>query len=289
MADNNYDIFLSPEFVNSSEYYDFISDVPDLGFWQLTVKDAAALVVTDIWFAGGISVELSEDDSYDWRDPKLRQALSKQINDFEKQLTTAIDRGSLKTTKILRNLKEEIDTDKTLVRQYDLTCWLDERGHEGSDAFIDYLDEEMDIYSSVICEIYFLRMTRKLQRLLPKNISQSKIDLVRAGIDELRKTVKELTIDNAELLANKRFLEEKLRGTRENHPIKIERPLSTRSRRTLLTIIAALCNQAGINYKDRGAAKRISELTEEIGAVVTDETIRKIISEIDDAVEFRMK
>ena len=84
-------------------------------------------------------------------------------------------------------------------------------------------------------------------------------------------------------------LEEELRERRENHPEKTERPLSTRSRRTLLTIIAALCNQAGINYKDRGAAKRISELTEEIGAAVSDETIRKIISEIDDAVEFRMK
>ena len=70
---------------------------------------------------------------------------------------------------------------------------------------------------------------------------------------------------------------------------KVNAPFLHRSRRTMLTIIAALCNEAGIDYRDRGAAKRISELTDEIGASVTDDTVRKIISELDEAVESRMK
>jgi len=84
-------------------------------------------------------------------------------------------------------------------------------------------------------------------------------------------------------------LKNKLQEAQKNYPEKAEQKLSTRSRRTLLTIIGALCNKSGIDYQNRGAAKRISEFTEEIGAAVTDDTIRKIINEIDDAIESRLK
>jgi hypothetical protein len=287
VTDNNDNSF--PEIENSFSYYGLIADAPDFGFWQLTVKDAAALVVIDIWFAGEISVEIPEAVSYGWRDPGLRQALSKHFNDFEKRLKAAIDGGSLKTTKIRRNLNEELDTNQTLVDLDDLVCWLTERGHECGDAFEEYLDEEMHLHSSVVSEICTHRMILNNPELPPRSISKAKLDPDNAGIDELRKAVKELTNDKIELFAKKKQLEEMLRETRENHSKKTERPLSTRSRRTLLTIIAAFCNEAKIDYQDRGAAKRISEITEKLGATVTDDTIRKIISEIDDAVETRTK
>ena len=95
MVDNN-DIFSSLEFEDSLSFYGLICDAPDLGFWQLTVKDAAALIATDKWFEGEIVAEVQEADSYDPRDPELRQALSKHISDFEKRLTAAVDGGSIK-------------------------------------------------------------------------------------------------------------------------------------------------------------------------------------------------
>lgn len=63
---------------------------------------------------------------------------------------------------------------------------------------------------------------------------------------------------------------------------KLDKPLRTRERKTLLTIIAALCTQNGINPTERGAAQRIREITEINGTPIDDETIRKYLSEISE-------
>jgi len=68
-----------------------------------------------------------------------------------------------------------------------------------------------------------------------------------------------------------------------------ERPLSTRHRNTLLTVIAALCKEAGIDYRERGTAKRISIAVSELGAAVSEDTIRGFLSDIPEAVESRSK
>jgi len=69
----------------------------------------------------------------------------------------------------------------------------------------------------------------------------------------------------------------------------VDRPLRTRERRTLLTIIAALCKHSDINYEIRGAAQRIKNATELLGAPIDDGTIEKVIKEIPDALETRTK
>jgi hypothetical protein len=68
-----------------------------------------------------------------------------------------------------------------------------------------------------------------------------------------------------------------------------EKPIATTERNTLLSIIAALCDYSAINHQERGAASQIAKLTEEIGAVVTDDTVRKVLAKIPDALETRMK
>jgi hypothetical protein len=72
-------------------------------------------------------------------------------------------------------------------------------------------------------------------------------------------------------------------------PATSDKPLTTVERNTLLTIIAALCDFSAIKHQERGAASRIAEMTEKIGAVVTDDTIRKVLAKIPDALETRMK
>lgn len=67
------------------------------------------------------------------------------------------------------------------------------------------------------------------------------------------------------------------------------KPLKTTERNTLLTIIAALCDYSAIVPAERGAASQIAKLTDEIGAPVTDDTIRKLLSKIPDALERRKK
>lgn len=68
-----------------------------------------------------------------------------------------------------------------------------------------------------------------------------------------------------------------------------EKALKTNERNTLVTIIAALCDYSSIDYKTRGAAQQIANMTEEIGAPITDDTIRKVLSKISDGVERRKK
>jgi len=296
LTNNNYKIFSSAGLDHSLIYRDLIVDAPDLGFFQLTVKDAATLIAIDMWRVGGISAEVPKSDSYDLGDQNLRQALSIYFSDIEERLTAAIDAGSLKTTKITRNLNEELEIEKTLISQEDLRKWAVEHGLQFGGSFDSYLDEENNIKDAVIDEIYTIRVMSRRMGLsnksvgeIKKGISEAKLNPDSAENHELWFAVKELNTENADLFTENLRLKQQVREKGEKHPKKSERPLSTRARRTLLTIIAALCNKAGINYEDRGAAQRISEITEEIGTAVTDDTIRKIISEIDDAVETRTK
>lgn len=68
-----------------------------------------------------------------------------------------------------------------------------------------------------------------------------------------------------------------------------DKPIITTERNTLLTIIAALCHHVSINHKERGAAQRLMEMTDKIGAHVDDGTIRTALGKIPDALETRMK
>lgn len=288
MINKNQDLSSWPEFINSSEFFGLIVDTPNIGIFHLTVKDAAALVAADLFFAGEISVDLPDADSYDPSDPELQKALSNHSIDFEKRLTRAIDKGSLKTTKIQRDLNEVLDISQTLISYDNLCDWLVERGHDPGDAFQDFFDEEVKLYEHLADEIYTNRYMRK-GGITFIDINTARLDPEQAGTQELRQAVKQLRNQITGLFNDKIQLQKTLRGMQERDPKQSERPLSTRARRTMLTIIAALCNEVGINHQDRGAAKRISELTDELGASVTDDTIRKIIGEIGDAVESRMK
>jgi len=79
--------------------------------------------------------------------------------------------------------------------------------------------------------------------------------------------------------------------SRDPDPIgaPLEKMLTTTERNTLLTIIAALCDYSAIKHQERGAAGLIAKMAEEIGAPVTDDTIRKTLAKIPDALEARMK
>lgn len=65
--------------------------------------------------------------------------------------------------------------------------------------------------------------------------------------------------------------------------------MMTREKNTLLVLIAALCKQANFDYSQRGISKAIEAATEELGARIGDDTIRKILKEIPEALESRQK
>lgn len=73
------------------------------------------------------------------------------------------------------------------------------------------------------------------------------------------------------------------------NPRPVEKPLKTTERNTLLTIIAALCDYSALKPNERGTAGQIARLTEEIGAAVSDDTVRRVLDKIPEALETRLK
>ena len=81
-----------------------------------------------------------------------------------------------------------------------------------------------------------------------------------------------------------------LLGERNALKVMVEKKMTATERNTLLTIISALCSHSGINHDDRSAARKIMEMTEKIGAPITDETIHNtVLLKISNAVEARIK
>ncbi len=68
-----------------------------------------------------------------------------------------------------------------------------------------------------------------------------------------------------------------------------EKPLSSKERNSLLVLIGALCNEVGIEPDERGVATALVHMTESLGAPLTDDTVRKILKQVKDAVELRSK
>lgn len=71
--------------------------------------------------------------------------------------------------------------------------------------------------------------------------------------------------------------------------VEPEKPMTSTERDSLLTIIAALCDYSAIDPHARGAASQIAKFTEEFGAPVSDDTVRRALAKMRDALEARMK
>lgn len=59
-----------------------------------------------------------------------------------------------------------------------------------------------------------------------------------------------------------------------------EKPLSTKERNSLLTLIAALCKEANYDLDKRGIAPSLAKATEELGKPLSDDTIRGILRQV---------
>jgi len=68
-----------------------------------------------------------------------------------------------------------------------------------------------------------------------------------------------------------------------------EKPLTTNERNSLLVLIGALCKEVDIDPNQRGVAASLVAMTEMNGASLTDDTIRKILGQIEGAVSLRSK
>jgi uncharacterized membrane-anchored protein YjiN (DUF445 family) len=187
------------------------------------------------------------------------------------------------------DLDDNLITGACHIRLSDIIDWLSKRGYQAGDVFREYSENEFKILERVCNEIYYMRTVEdcsaesegfKLIDSIEKNpkLKNPKIaELIRLYLLARGKNV---TLEVEKILESKK---------RYREPTLVDAPITTRAKRTMLTIIAALCQRAGIDPEGKGVARQIKEATEELGAPVDDETIRKLLKEIEDAVESRMK
>lgn len=245
--------------------------IESFGVWHLSINDAAELIALDMWFSGEFP-DIEEPEEWDGseRDPTLLALLEDKAALFASRLLAAVEKGRLKDAGMKRDFDERIDPKLTYVSYSDLNNWLFERGYDSGDIFDEWMRREADITNKIIDQVAYLRASQKAGKLS---------EALRDKSDGIIQPV----------VAENRRLKEQIAALQSYQSAKVDRPLSTRQRRTLLTVIAAFCNYGKIAPSGRGTAQRIREMTEEIGAPIDDGTIAKLLAEIPDALETRMK
>jgi len=147
-----------------------------------------------------------------------------------------------------------------------LKKWIEEEFPNDKPAFL--FDEiERNSHSSIGADAY-----RTLQA--DRNALKTRVD---NGIEKFKALRQEKETIEAERDALNLIINKK------------EKPLSTKERHTLLVMIASLCKAVDIDYTQRGVATAIQLLTENIGAPITDDTIRNVLKQINEAMDVRSK
>ncbi len=273
------------------QFYDGILPqyVKDFGIWRLSLRRAARLVVADIWFSGEDTFGIEDLPSFggDPNDSEFIQALAAPIQQFETWLITSVEAGQLTVDSVGRDFDGKIVADRTHIHFDELQKWLAERDYEHGDVLKEYQYFEAEIAAAMLDEAGYLRAMSQsgidnLRQLSEQSASARAGKLMKEDTTALLVAYKQTVVENERLKAE-------LAAAKRTEPAKVDRPITTRARRTLLTIIAALSEHAKIDLKARGTAQRIREATETLGAPVDDDTILNALKEIPDALESRMK
>jgi hypothetical protein len=264
--------------------------------FHLSIREAAELVAIDMW-ASGEFADIEEPDGWEGnaRDPMIAVLLDKEIKDFESKIFDAVNSGKLKAKNIIRDFDENLIATRPRIRYSDLDAWLEGHGYSPGDIFAEWAQDEVEIEGKLEEEFDYLRaLSRDSRGAIRRLPVISDFLPIRPG-DVLQSEDKNKIIAGYKaLVISHDILAKKAYGGDSEQPLKkhdgkIDRPLTTRPRRTLLTIIAALCKYEGLDTNGRGTAQRIKEMTEDLGAPIDDGTIAKMLSEIPDALETRMK
>lgn len=140
--------------------------LPNFGIYHLTVKDAAKLVVEDMWHSLNlVQIEAPEDWNGDINDPRVWQQFETRFQEFEQTLLAEIDIGRLKPASASRGFDNRLIADQTYVEYHELIEWLAERRYyleNGVGETIGYwFEQEMDLFEKVYEHVEYLRAEMK--------------------------------------------------------------------------------------------------------------------------------
>lgn len=249
-----------------------LHEIENFGIWHLSIIEAAELIAIDMWFSGWCS-DIAAPADWDGTEigSKLLPLLQEPMAFLEERLLAAVDSGRLKAAVVKRDFNDDKPNPKlTYVSYSKLTDWLFEHDYECGDIMANWIDDRVEMEIKLRDEAAYLLAAQKAGKLK---------EALRGDAGEIHKVV----------IAENLRLKEQINHMKAGQPAKVDRPLHVRQRRTLLTIIAAFCEHAGLDPSGRGTAQRIKEMTDNLGTPIDDGTIAKLLAEIPDALESRLK
>jgi hypothetical protein len=256
--------------------------LPDFGVNYYSLEDAALLSALDMWSAGrapgvpaeGLPMADGDDEAHDHQDdPLIRAALDPLRAQLLAALVRSAEAGQLDVEIRARTMADSrLIPARTFVLLPDLVEWLQVHGHDRADIIADIQESAQDepwlIADAVAADRASLRLGH-LESRHPAGTPGANAEGLRAELRQQRLHIAHL----------EKQLADARRGGRP-----ADKPLSTRERRTLLVLVAALCKRAGIDPAARGASIAIASATAELGVTVSDDTIRPLLRLIPDAI-----
>ena len=258
--------------------------LPEFGSSHYSLSDAAQVAALDMWESDEVS-DVPYDGPLHERDgPELRKALEPLRRQLVAELVRSIEAGQLVAEVRARNPSEARPVpERTFVHLQDLVEWLDvQRGYERG-GVIEAIEESHDRdawrIASVVAEAR-ARLRHPVSNPNPLGDAAKIIDDVGERVESLERDLEAARLHIAHLEWSKA----------SGHGMDGEdRRVTTRERRTLLTIIAALCREARIDPARRGAAVAIASMTAGLGSPVSEDSIRTALRQIPDATESRSR
>jgi hypothetical protein len=205
---------------------------PMLGLWHLTVAQASELIAIDMWFEGRLDTRNPDSDSFAADDPRLLAALAPHSRKLQTRLVEAIEAGTLEPSVLRRGWDETLNPDLTLLAYNAVVEWLRVRGYTVGAGFQEYAFDEAKIHSLVVDEITFLRALKQSgfsPHDLPTQYRSTSTDSEPSELERMRAALRDAVLE-------KNSLREQLNNIESERVARADRPLTTRERRTLLTV-----------------------------------------------------
>lgn len=220
--------------MRDKEFYeaDSIWELKSFGIFAFNIYEAAEFVAKVLCLEGRLGKTVPDKaENYDLDNPSLPELLKEEIEEYSQAIISGIEKKTLKSLHVSRDIHDQIDSNETYIDIDDLSSWFSERGIELSgDFYVRYFDDRLDIASAAIDAIV-------LKEYDVKNKIKKKLETPeQKKIFQLEMKILELKSQNSELI-------------KQPSPSK---DLKTRERDTLLKLIIGIAvEQYGFNPKSK--------------------------------------
>lgn len=266
------------------------SALPNAGILHYSLVDAAQILAIDLWLSGDIDGLTGQEWEGNHYHPKAREAIAPTMESMLDALIADVEADRLKAVVLAQSLPgakrppaPSFLPDQTFVHVDDLPDWMERYGMGPGQVLYDLADSG---WATV--------------RALAKSVAQNRESYLVPALsndppspgDPVAYLNEELRVARSQI----KTLERQIASLKKTGPTSFgsqagpsaSASADTNKRRTLLTVIAALCKKADIDLQ-RGAATKIASAVSALGATVGEDAIRAILKDIPEAVDSRSR